>query len=219
MANCGPAERQSAFDLSPLMIIGEIDLFGLSVDSRRLKIGRGHELSNHGGGMLEAGKQIIETLRAQIAQIEAKHQDRAVVLIESPSRVAVSSMRSGGQLQKHLLERLALHPDGTIWFNTVPGTRANNSGVWSPSTMQIGVSDMQRNDLPRPAPERVQVTGIPDIIAALAEWAKGNNSITAQEKAALERSLQQFGFISLNVAGRLALTVPGHQELKTWGLA
>jgi len=85
--------------------------------------------------------------------------------------------------------------------------------------MQIGVSDMQRNDLPRPAPERVQVTGIPDIIAALAEWAKGNNSITAREKAALERSLQQFGFISLNVAGRLALTVPGHQELKTWGLA
>ena len=57
MANCGPAKRQSAFDLSPLMIIGEIDLFGLSVDSRRLKIGRGHGLSNHGGGMLEQGNK------------------------------------------------------------------------------------------------------------------------------------------------------------------
>ncbi|MGF6773801.1 hypothetical protein P3T18_006315 [Paraburkholderia sp. GAS199] len=86
IVNRGLAERKPAFDFSSLMIIGEIDKFGLSVDFRRLKSGRGHGHLTHGGCMLVGGKHIIETLRAQIAQLAAEHRDRAIVLIESPAR-------------------------------------------------------------------------------------------------------------------------------------
>ena len=63
------------------------------------------------------------------------------------------------------------------------------------------------------------IPNTPPLVAALAEWVKGNNSITAQVRAELEYRLQQFGYAGLNPAGQLALTPAGAQELREWGLA
>ncbi|AZU56710.1 hypothetical protein MAFF241647_25070 [Ralstonia solanacearum] len=111
--------------------------------------------------MQSMGRQTFDTLCVEIARLEAAHPDRAIVLIEIRSSVAVSSMSRGPLLRKSILESLSLHPDGTIWFNVVLGTRDRSAGTWSASTMRLDVSEQARVDLVGIAvPERVQITEV-----------------------------------------------------------
>ncbi|MEK2602926.1 hypothetical protein [Burkholderia arboris] len=165
---------------------------------------------------------VFNALRAEIERLEAAHPDQAIMLIESPSGVAVSSVNRAPQVRKHLLQSITLKSDG-IWFNTVPGTRDRNSGLWNSSTMSVGVSPVKRTELLLPVPARVQitdgdhVTGAPPLVAALADWLQGKTPDV--RKAEIEYRLQQFGYIFPDADGNLQLTPPGQQELKLWGLA
>lgn len=106
------------------------------------------------------GRQTFETLREEIEQLQAAHPDRAIVLIETPPSVGVSSMSRGPQVRKSFLQSLSLHSDGTIWFNVVPGTRDRSTGTWSASTMRLAVTELPRSELPRIVPDRVQITEV-----------------------------------------------------------
>jgi hypothetical protein len=106
------------------------------------------------------GRQTFETLRAEIEQLEAAHPDRAIVLIETPSSVGVSSVSRGPQVRKSFLQSLSLHGDGTIWFNVVPGTRDSSAGTCCASTMRLAVTELPRADLPGIVPDRVQITEV-----------------------------------------------------------
>ncbi|PLC40015.1 hypothetical protein C0Q88_25310 [Ralstonia pickettii] len=109
--------------------------------------------------MQNVGRQTFETLRAEIEHLEATHPDRAIVLIETPPNVGVSSMSRTPQVRKSFLQSLSLHADGTIWFNAVPRARGS-AGLWDASTMRIVVSDLPRAELRGIVPEWVQVTDV-----------------------------------------------------------
>ncbi|KMY65329.1 hypothetical protein AAU61_22825 [Desulfocarbo indianensis] len=112
-----------------------------------------------GVAMQSMGRQIFETLRAEVERLEAAHPDRAIVLLETPPSVGVSSTSRGPQVRKSLLQSLSLDANGTIWFNAVPGTRKEGSaGIWSASTMRLAASDLPREQLPGIVPVHVQIS-------------------------------------------------------------
>ncbi|QCP54506.1 hypothetical protein FAZ95_37065 [Trinickia violacea] len=101
-------------------------------------------------------KWTYDALRAQIEQLQTEHPDRAIMLYEIPS-VGVSSGNRAALVSTSLLQSVSLHPNGTIRFNAVPGTReAGSAGFWNPASMRVDVSPVKRTDLLLPAPERVR---------------------------------------------------------------
>ncbi|KVL25423.1 hypothetical protein WS97_00425 [Burkholderia territorii] len=101
-------------------------------------------------------KRVYEALRDQVEQWQAAFPDQAIMLVETLP-AGVSSGNRGALERKALLQSVSLHPDGTIWFNAVPGTRAGDSaGIWHTASMRVALSSVKRTELAGiAAPDRV----------------------------------------------------------------
>lgn len=103
------------------------------------------------------GKKLFDSLCSEIQRLEVEHPDMAIVMVETPPGIAVSSVRGLPLPTKSLLVRVCLHRDGAIWFNVQPGLRKLSTGVWDENTMSLDLIG-PRDELPGIVPKRVETS-------------------------------------------------------------